>query len=61
MQRYVSQPATGEKLGQYEVAVWSEKQQQYVSNNGPYFLTEEEAKAYAHQLNKENIEQSEEA
>ena len=57
MQRYVSQAASGNHLGQYEVVVWNEQKQQYVSNDGPYFLTEEESKAFAHQLNEENEEQ----
>lgn len=53
MQRYVSQPASGEHFGQFEVVVWNEQQQQYVSNGGPYFLTEEESKKFDHQLNEE--------
>lgn len=57
MQRYVSQPASGEHFGQFEVVVWNEQQQQYVSNGGPYFLTEEESKKFAHQLNEECKEQ----
>lgn len=53
MQRYVSQPADGENLGKFEVAVWNESKQQYVSQNGPYYLTEEESKAVAKELNEE--------
>lgn len=56
MQRYVSRPASGEHLGMYEVAVWNEMQQQYISCGGPYFLSEEESKDLAHQLNVENEE-----
>ena len=57
MQKYVSQPATGEHWGQYEVAVWDEGQQQYVPIEGPYFSTEMESKDFARQLNEENEEQ----
>lgn len=53
MQRYVSQPATGEGLGKYEVAVWNDKTQQYESKNGPYYFTKEEADAAAQELNAE--------
>ena len=54
MQRYVSQPASGKHLGEYEVAVWDDKRQQYVSQDGPYFINEEEAKAFAQELNEDN-------
>lgn len=57
MQRYVSRPASGKHLGLYEVAVWNEQQQQYVSNGGPYYYTEEKARDFAHQLNEENNEE----
>lgn len=53
MQRYVSQPADGENLGKYEVAVWNERQKQYVSNGGPYYLTLEEATEAARKLNED--------
>lgn len=53
MQIYVSQPADGENSGKYEVAVWDESKNQYVSQGGPYYLTEEASKAEAKRLNKE--------
>ena len=50
---YVAQAADGEYLGLYEVAVWRESEQQYVSNGGPYFKTLEQAEEWARELNAE--------
>ena len=53
MKRYVCQPADGDHIGLYEVAVWNESKQQYISNGGPYYESREVAEEIAHQLNVE--------
>lgn len=58
IQKFISQPSDS-NLGKYEVAKYSEKDNNYIPIKGELYLVEEQAKDRAKELNKMVEEDSE--